>query len=52
LGDVQREIEGVGSEEGLSSYPVRVWGLAVRENLEIRSMQMQIKPHQSEIFGI
>jgi len=41
-GDVQREIERVGSGEGLSPCPQRlspspvgVWGLAPRENFEI-----------------
>ena len=35
LGNVQREIEGVGSGEGLRPSPVWVWGLAPRENFEI-----------------
>ena len=33
-GDVKREIEAVGSEEGLRPSPVGVWGLAPRENFE------------------
>jgi len=35
LGDVQQEIEGVGSGAGLSPSPVEVWRLAPRENFEI-----------------
>jgi len=44
-GEVQREIEGVVSGEGLSLSPVRVWGLAPGKILKFTSKQMQISAY-------
>jgi len=54
MGDVQREIEGVRSGEGLSPTspsPVAVWGLPLDKILKFTPMQMQISAYQVKFLA-